>query len=61
MKGYTKGLSAVIASVLLVAITVSAAFFVMSWSQGFFSQQTETVGTRAGQGIDCAVSKKEAF
>ena len=49
-----KGISPLIASVLLIAFTVSVAMIVMGWFSGFTKTTTENISNSAVQGIDCS-------
>ncbi|MFH1105986.1 MAG: archaellin/type IV pilin N-terminal domain-containing protein [Candidatus Aenigmatarchaeota archaeon] len=51
-----KGLSPLIASVLLVAFTMAIAAIVVIWISGFVQQQTNTVGSRGENQAKCAYS-----
>lgn len=48
-----KGLSPLIATVLLIGITISMAALVMVWGQTLFRQTTEETGESASAEIDC--------
>lgn len=51
-----KGLSPLIASVLLVAFTMAVAAIVVVWITGFTQQQTATIGTRGERQVLCSYS-----
>ncbi|MFH1105985.1 MAG: archaellin/type IV pilin N-terminal domain-containing protein [Candidatus Aenigmatarchaeota archaeon] len=51
-----KGLSPLIASVLLVAFTMAVAAIVVAWITGFVQQQTNTVGSRGENQVKCGYS-----
>ncbi len=55
MKNF-KGISPLIASVLLVAFTMAIAAVLVAWITGFTQQQTETIGSRGDQQTSCAYS-----
>ena len=48
-----KGLSPLIATVLLIGITISLASLVMVWGQALFKQTTEDTGKSAQAEINC--------
>lgn len=49
-----KGISPLIATVLLVAFTVGVAGIISLWLTGFTKQQTETIGSQAEVSIVCS-------
>ncbi len=51
-----KGVSPLIASVLLVAFTMAVAAILVVWITGFTQQQTETVGARGEKQTSCSFS-----
>ncbi len=51
-----KGISPLIASVLLVAFTMAVAAVLVTWITGFTQQQTETIGSRGSQQTICSYS-----
>ena len=51
-----KGLSPLIASVLLVAFTMAVAAIIVTWITGFTQQQTTVVGQRGENQIKCGYS-----
>jgi flagellin-like protein len=53
---YSKGLSPLIASVLLVAFTMAVAAIIINWITGFTQQQTTVVAQRGDQQTKCAYS-----
>ncbi len=53
---HSKGLSPLIASVLLVAFTMAVAAIIVNWITGFTQQQTTVVAQRGDQQTKCAYS-----
>ncbi|MBI1971723.1 MAG: hypothetical protein HYS53_00320 [Candidatus Aenigmarchaeota archaeon] len=51
-----KGLSPLIASVLLVAFTMAVAAIIVTWITGFTQQQTTSIGTRGERQVLCSYS-----
>ncbi|MBI4168121.1 MAG: hypothetical protein HY515_04130 [Candidatus Aenigmarchaeota archaeon] len=51
-----KGLSPLIASVLLVAFTMAVAAIIVTWITGFTQQQTSNIGTRGERQVLCGYS-----
>ena len=51
-----KGLSPLIASVLLVAFTMAVAAIIVVWITGFTQQQTANIGTRGERQVLCGYS-----
>lgn len=49
-----KGISPIIASVLLIAFTVAVAGIVISWGSNFFTTSTKDIGTAADKEITCS-------
>ena len=49
-----KGISPMVATVLMVAFTVSVAIIVLNWYQTFFTSTGEKVGNQTAQKIDCS-------
>ncbi len=54
MRVSRKGISPLIATVLLIAFTITIATLLASWMTGFTTTQTETTGTTADAEIKCA-------
>src|SRR3989344_5821089 len=52
----TKGLSSLVASVLLVGFTTAVAAIIVVWITGFTQQQTTVVGQRGENQIKCSSS-----
>lgn len=52
----TKGVSPLIASVLLIAFTVSVAMIVMGWFSGFVRTTTENVSGVSQQAVGCSTA-----
>ncbi len=53
---HLKGLSPLVASVLLVAFTMAVAAIIVTWITGFTQQQTTVVAQRGDQQTKCAYS-----
>ncbi len=51
-----KGISPLIASVLLVAFTMAVAAIIVTWITGFTQQQTTNIGTRGERQVLCSYS-----
>ena len=51
-----KGISPLIASVMLVAITVAVGVFIAGWSQQFIHTTTKNVGNKTTEAIDCSAA-----
>ncbi|MBI4176810.1 MAG: hypothetical protein HY516_00420 [Candidatus Aenigmarchaeota archaeon] len=51
-----KGISPLIASVLLVAFTMAVAAIIVTWITGFTQQQTSNIGTRGERQVLCSYS-----
>ncbi len=51
-----KGISPLIASVLLVAFTMAVAAIIVTWITGFTQQQTTSIGTRGERQVLCSYS-----
>jgi flagellin-like protein len=49
-----KGISPLIASVMLIAITVALAALVMSWNNALFKSTTKTVENRTDVAVECS-------
>lgn len=49
-----KGISPLIASILLIGFTVALAAVIMTWGTSFVKKQTETAETEGGKALDCA-------
>lgn len=47
MRDYRKGVSPLIASVILIAFTISLAFIVANWATSFVGSQTEAISSQA--------------
>ena len=48
-----KGLSALVATVLLIAITLTIVSILMGWVTDLIKSQTETIGNRTGEAVEC--------
>lgn len=51
---YKKGISPLVATILIIAITVGVVGIVAVWITGFTRTTTETVSTQSGRQIDCS-------
>ncbi|HLD85327.1 MAG TPA: archaellin/type IV pilin N-terminal domain-containing protein [archaeon] len=51
-----KGISPLIAAVMLIAITVSIGVFIAGWSQQFIHSTTKSVGNKTTEAIDCSAA-----
>lgn len=49
-----KGISPLIASILLIGFTVALAAIIMTWGTSFVKKQTENVETEGSKALDCA-------
>jgi flagellin-like protein len=49
-----KGISPLVATVLIIAVTVGAVGIVSVWVTGFFRESSETVGSQSKTQIDCS-------
>ena len=49
-----KGITPLIAAVMLVAITVAVGVFIAGWSQQFIHSTTKNVGNKTTEAIDCS-------
>ena len=51
-----KGISPLIAAVMLIAITISIGVFIAGWSQQFIHSTTKSVGNKTTEAIDCSAA-----
>ncbi|MBU5678792.1 MAG: hypothetical protein KQA36_02775 [Candidatus Aenigmarchaeota archaeon] len=49
-----KGLSPLVATVLIVAFTISTAMIIMNWYRSFSLETSERIGNQTSQKIDCS-------
>ncbi len=53
---FRKGVSPLIAAVLLIAFTVALGAIIMTWGRGFVTSQTDSVNSESAQTISCSLN-----
>jgi len=61
LKTSKKGVSPLIAAVLLIAFTVALGAIIMTWGRGFVQQQTDTVNSESAQQMTCSLNTMIEF
>lgn len=51
-----KGISPLVATVLLIAIAVMIASIIMNWVTSLTKEQTSTIGNRTGEAVECTAA-----